>query len=63
MNPILKWMGIVILIGVALMYIEYRFAKKKKEGFTPTDRMRITGIFWLTIFFCLLVGWVIWVSD
>ena len=63
MNPIFKWMGIVILIGVALMYIEYRFAKKKKEGFTPTDRMRITGIFWLTIFFCLLVGWVIWVSD
>jgi len=62
-NPIFKWMGIVILIGVALMYIEYRFAKKKKEGFTPTDRMRITGIFWLTIFFCLLVGWVIWVSD
>jgi arginine exporter protein ArgO len=62
-NPILKWMGIVILIGVALMYIEYRFAKKKKEGFTPTDKMRITGIFWLTIFFCLLVGWVIWVSD
>jgi len=62
-NPIYKWMGIVFAIGVALMYIEYRFAKKKKEGFTPTDRARITGIFWLTIFFCLLVGGVMWLSD
>ena len=63
MNPIYKWMGIVFAIGVALMYIEYRFSKKKKEGFTPTDRVRITGIFWLTIFFCLLVGGVMWLSD
>ena len=63
MNDILKWMGIVVLIGIALMYIEYRFAKKKKEGFTPTDRMRITGIFWITIFFCALVGGIMWLSD
>jgi multisubunit Na+/H+ antiporter MnhB subunit len=62
-NAIVKWMGIVFAIGVALMYIEYRFAKKKKEGFTPTDRQRITGIFWITIFFCLLVGGVMWLSD
>ena len=63
MNPIYKWMGIVLAVGIALMVIEYRFAKKKKEGFTPTDRMRITGIFWITVFFCLLVGGVMWLSD
>jgi hypothetical protein len=62
-SAILKWVGIVFAVGIALMVIEYRFAKKKKEGFTPTDRMRITGIFWLTIFFCALVGGVMWLSD
>jgi hypothetical protein len=62
-NPIYKWMGIVLAVGIALMVVEYRFAKKKKEGFTPTDRIRITGIFWITIFLSCLVGWVMWVSD
>jgi len=35
------------------MVVEYRFAKKKKEGFTPIDRQRIVGILWLTVFFSL----------
>ena len=63
MNAIVKWMGIIAAIGIALMYIEYRYAAKKKEGVTATDRMRIRGILWITIFFCGLVGWVMWVSD
>lgn len=63
MSDITKWMGIVFAIGVALIVIEYRFAKKKKEGFTPTDRGRLIGIFWLTIFFCLLIGGLMWFSD
>jgi len=63
MRDVYKWMGIVFAIGVALMVVEYRFAKKKKEGYTPTDRNRIIGIFWLTIFFCLLVGGLVWFSD
>ena len=63
MNTMYKWMGITVAAGIALMVIEYRFAKKKKEGFTPTDRQRVTGIFWITIFFCLLVGGVMWLSD
>ena len=63
MKEIYKWMGIVLLLGFALMYVEYRFAKKKKEGFTPIDRQRIVGIFWLTLFFAALVGGVMYMSD
>ncbi|TMH84169.1 MAG: hypothetical protein E6H42_04625 [Betaproteobacteria bacterium] len=63
MNPIYKWMGIVLAVGVALMVIEYRFAKKKKEGVTPTDKQRIVGIFWIAIFMSLLVGALMLMSD
>jgi heme/copper-type cytochrome/quinol oxidase subunit 2 len=49
-------MGIVLAVGIALMVIEYRFAKKKKEGVTPTDKKRIVGIFWIAISMSLLVG-------
>ena len=63
MNPIYKWMGIVFAAGVALIVIEIQVAKKKKEGFTATDRKRVVGIFWLTIFFSLLVGSVMWLSP
>jgi arginine exporter protein ArgO len=62
-REIYKWMGIVFLLGFALMYVEYRFAKKKKEGYTPIDRQRILGIFGLTIFFACLVGAVMWLSN
>jgi multisubunit Na+/H+ antiporter MnhB subunit len=62
-DTVYKWMGIVFAAGVVLMVLEYRFAKKKKEGFTRTDRGRIIGIFWLTIFFCLLIGGLIWVLS
>ena len=63
MDTVYKWMGIVFAAGVVLMVIEYYFAKKKKEGFTPTDRKRIVGLFWLTIFFCLLVGGILRLSS
>jgi hypothetical protein len=62
-KEIYKWMGIVVLLGFVLMYVEYRFATKKKEGFTPIDRRRIVGIFWLTLFFAALVGGVMYLSD
>src|SRR5712692_7405171 len=62
-NTVHKWMGIVFAAGIVLMVIEYHFATKKKEGFTPTDRRRILGLFWLAIFFSLLVGGVIWMSS
>ena len=56
MNPIYKWMGIVLAVGIVLMVVEYRFAKKKKEGVTPTDKKRIVGILWIAISLSLLVG-------
>jgi len=63
MDAMNQWMGIVVAGGVALMVIEYRFAKKKKEGFTVTDRRRIVGLFWVTISMSLLVGGLIWLSG
>lgn len=63
MNTAYKWMGIVIALGVALMVIEYQFAKKKKEGFTPTDKQRILGILWVSILLSLLVGGLIWMAE
>jgi heme/copper-type cytochrome/quinol oxidase subunit 2 len=55
-NPIYKWMGIVLAVGIVLMVVEYRFAKRKKEGVTPTDKKRILGILWIAISLSLLVG-------
>ena len=63
MDAMYQWMGIVVAGGVALMVIEYRFAKKKKEGFTVTDRKRVVGLFWITISMSLLVGGLIWLSG
>jgi len=63
MDAMYQWMGIVVAGGVALMVIEYRFAKKRKEGFTVTDRRRIVGLFWVTISMSLLVGGLIWLSG
>ena len=57
-----QWMGIILAIGIALMVIEYQFAKKKKEGFTATDKGRIWGILWVTIVMSLVVGGLIWLS-
>jgi hypothetical protein len=63
MNTAYKWMGIVIALGIALMVIEYQFARKKKEGFTPIDKQRILGILWVSIVLSLLVGVLIWMAE
>jgi len=62
-NTVYKWMGIVLAAGIALIVIEVQFAKRKKEGFTPTDRKRVVGIFWLTVFFSLLIGGLILIAP
>ena len=58
-----KWMGITFGIGMLLLVVEYMFAKKKKEGFTPTDRQRCLGIFWLSLLASALVGFLIWATP
>ncbi|TMH41733.1 MAG: hypothetical protein E6H49_07670 [Betaproteobacteria bacterium] len=63
MNPIYKWMGIVLAVGLGLMVVEYRFAKRKKEGVTPTDKRRILGIFWIAVILSLLVGGLMVISG
>jgi hypothetical protein len=57
-----KWMAITFGIGMALLAIEVRFARKKKEGFTPADRQRVFGIFWLSLFASALVGFILWAT-
>jgi hypothetical protein len=56
-------MAIAFGIGMALLVIEYHYAKKKKEGVTPTDKQRMWGIFWLSIFISCFVGAIIWMAD
>jgi len=59
----IKWGIITFSAGIVLMIIEYIYAKRKKEGFVPSDRQRITGIFWLTIFMTALVVGLIWMTE
>lgn len=63
MSPEVKWMAITLGIGILLIVIEYRFAAKKKEGVTPTDKQRMWGILWVSILVSLLVGGIIWAAD
>jgi hypothetical protein len=56
-------MGITFAVGMALIVVEYMVARKKKEGVTPTDRQRIVGIFWLSLFASVLVGGLIWMTP
>lgn len=58
-----KWMGITFGIGMLLLVAEVHIARKKKEGFTATDRQRCFGIFWLSLFASGLVGFLLWASD
>jgi hypothetical protein len=58
-----KWMAITFGIGMALVVIEIHFARKKKEGFTATDRQRVFGIFWLSLLMSGLVGFMIWAAG
>lgn len=58
-----KWMGITFGVGMLLLVVEFMFARKKKEGFTPVDRQRCLGIFWLSLLASALVGFLIWATP
>ena len=46
----IKWGAITFGIGIAIMILDIMMARKKKEGFQPSDRQRILGILWISIF-------------
>lgn len=59
----IMWMAVTFGAGIALIVVDYLMAKKKKGGFTPTDKQRLVGIFWLTLFAMALVGGLLWLAD
>ncbi len=58
----IKWGLITFGAGIILIIIEIMVAKRKKEGFTPTDRQRVMGIFGVTVFATALVMGLIWMT-
>jgi len=59
---VIKWGLITFGAGIILIIIEIMVAKRKKEGFTPTDRQRVMGIFGVTVFATALVMGLIWMT-
>lgn len=58
----IKWGLITFGAGIVLIIIEIMVAKRKKEGFTATDRQRVMGILGVTIFATALVMGLIWMT-
>ena len=58
----IKWGLITFGAGVLLIIIEIIFARRKKGGFTFTDRQRVMGIFGVTLFATALVMGLIWMT-
>lgn len=56
MSLVMKSVLITAALGLLLMFYEWNMARKKKEGFTPTDRGNLIGLFWLTLGACALVA-------
>ena len=56
MSLVMKSVIVTAILGLLLMFAEWRMAKKKKEGFTDTDKKNIVGLFWLTLGACALVA-------
>jgi hypothetical protein len=57
------WGGITFAVGMVLLVIEVVHAARKKEGVTPTDKQRISGIFWITCLMSALVAGLIWLAG
>lgn len=58
----IKWGLITFGIGIAIIILEIIVARRKKEGFTRTDRERVMGIFGVTLFATALVAGLIWMT-
>jgi hypothetical protein len=46
-------------LGMLLIFFEWNMARKKKEGFTATDRQNVIGLFWMTLGACGLVAFAV----
>lgn len=56
----LKWPGVVLVLGLLLIIVEWNMASKKKEGVTFTDRQRMKGIAGVSVALSVLVYFLIW---
>jgi hypothetical protein len=56
----LKWPGVVLVLGLLLIIVEWNMASKKKEGVTFTDRQRMKGIAGVSLALSVLVYFLIW---
>jgi hypothetical protein len=56
----LKWPGVVLVLGLLLIIIEWSMASKKKEGVTFTDRQRMKGMAGVSVALAVLVYFLIW---
>ena len=55
-----KWGAITFAAGVALVIFDISISRRKKEGFTPSDKQRVIGLFWVTCLISALVMAMIW---
>ena len=58
----IKWGLITFGIGIAIIILEIIVARRKKGGFTRTDRERVMGLFGVTLFATALVMGLIWMT-
>jgi hypothetical protein len=56
----LKWPGVVLVLGLLLVIVEWNMASRKKEGVTFTDRQRMKGIAGVAVTLSVLVYFLIW---
>jgi hypothetical protein len=56
----LKWPGVVLMLGLLLIIVEWNMASKKKEGVTFTDRQRMKGLAGVSVALSVLVYFLIW---
>ncbi len=59
----IKWGAITFGVGIVLAIAEVIFARRKKEGFLPSDRQRVTGIIGIFIFLTALVMFLVWTQQ
>ena len=55
-----KWGAIAFAAGIVLIIFDISISRKKKEGFTESDKRRVIGLVWVTSLISALVMAMIW---